>query len=82
MTTEKSDDDIRREDEAHAINAELIGSGIRVVAGGLRGPFTVIVDQLSKEDLPKLIQAVREATGRKPKGEDGWRLMGKKDSEP
>lgn len=76
MTIEKTNDDIKREDEAHAINTELIGSGIHVVAGGLRGPFTVIVDQLSKEDLPKVIQAVREAIGRKPKGDDGWRLLG------
>lgn len=66
MTTEKTDDDIRLEDEAHAINAELIGSGVHVVAGGCKGPFTVVVDSLSREELPKVIQSVREATGRKP----------------
>lgn len=63
MGITKTDRDIERERKAAAMNVYLAGtgSGIEVVAGGRRGPYSVIVRRLSQSDVFRLVAVVREA---------------------
>ena len=66
MTIRKTDADVKREQEAHAMTAKLVGTGISVVGGGRKGPYAVVVNWLSKKDALKVVDAILEATGCKP----------------
>lgn len=47
------------------IEYPAIDACLHVVAGGRRGPFTLIVDRLSEAEVRLAIDAVLAATGRK-----------------
>ena len=62
--TRKTDKDIRLEDEALEMNRRLVGTGMHVVGGGRKGPFTLSIDRLSREELEKAIGALKAVLGR------------------
>lgn len=55
----KSELDRRREAVAREMGAGLEGYGITVVGGGKKGPYTVIVDSLSRTTAEAIIEAVK-----------------------
>lgn len=70
MSTRKTDLDIRHEDIAHRLNGRLIGTCVNVVGGGDKGPYSVVVNRLSRKDLDRVLAAILAATGgsMKPEG--------------
>jgi len=58
----KTDKDIEREDIALKINSQLIydlnRSDIHVVAGGKHGPYSIIINRLSRVKLKKLLRHI------------------------
>ncbi len=56
----KTDEDIRREDTAHAVNAGLAGTGIHVSAGGNGGPYSVTVGRLNEREMREVVKVLAE----------------------
>lgn len=55
--------DIRREEKAHALNGRLLRTGIRIIGGGGKGPYTMIVDRLNEKEVLRAIKAVADEMG-------------------
>jgi hypothetical protein len=66
MGTRKTAADIRREQHADALNGSLVGTGISVVGGGSKGPYTVTVSRVNKGDVARLVEAIARELDRKP----------------
>jgi hypothetical protein len=60
MGTRRTDLDITRDEKALELNGELLGTGIRVVGGGRRGPYAVTVDRLNEKVMRRLVEHLRE----------------------
>ena len=54
----KTQADIRREDVAAELSRRLGGTGISVLAGGRKGPYTLMVERLGRAELEALIAVV------------------------
>jgi hypothetical protein len=59
----KLDLEDRRDDIAHGLNGRLEGTGVSVVGGGDKGPYSVTVDRLNRATLDRVLAAVLAATG-------------------
>jgi hypothetical protein len=59
MGIRKTDQDCRREKIADEWNRKLVGSPFSVVAGGRRGPYTLVIEGLSREKLERWLEAMR-----------------------
>lgn len=54
----KTDADIRREEKALEINGELTTYPIEVMAGGRRGPYSVMIRRLNKREMREVVKVL------------------------
>ena len=56
--TAKTDEDIRREDIAYAMNRELLGTGMTVLSGGSGPGYTLLIHRLNRDRLTDIIKLI------------------------
>lgn len=52
----RTDLDIKREEKAEKVNKKLIGTKLKVIAGGKKtGPYSIVIERLNEKEMRRLV---------------------------